>query len=168
MKKKTQMEIIIVVFLIVVLGGLLITTPEKKEKRSVAQLDPAKIESIMELFTHNDILCGEEQLAGHVRAYCEKQRKKPYGRNPFALTVDTATEEPLAGEVVTDREAPQVSIQGVLYVKDDPQSSIAIIGGQEKKVGDSVNGWTIVRIRDNVVYFQNGQQVYKSHLYKDT
>ncbi|MCQ9204688.1 MAG: hypothetical protein NG737_00005 [Omnitrophica bacterium] len=84
-------------------------------------------------------------------------------RNPFASLIPTDRPKP-AGKK-REVELPSLSIEGVLWGNDKPQT---IIDGEVYSVGDKLKGLEakVFRIEKNVVFISYGDKIYEEKISK--
>jgi len=55
-------------------------------------------------------------------------------------------------------------VSGIIYAQTEIDSQV-IVNGELYKVGDTIEGWTVVTIEDEMVLFENGETEYIFNLY---
>ncbi len=78
-----------------------------------------------------------------------RSRFNDIGRNPFSL--------------VDQKQKSKTSLEGIIY---DPVKPLAVIGGDIKRLGDQVDGATILEIKQNSVLFEKEGKRFEESLIK--
>ncbi|MBN1493276.1 MAG: hypothetical protein JW938_03945 [Candidatus Omnitrophica bacterium] len=166
---KKKVEILVAVGLVVIFL-VIILQPKKKNQQKKVSYEVQEITGVESVLSSINLIKGNKINVAALEALDIPQEEQTNGRNPFDILVQT---NPIAVVPVVEESSeedsgpfPDLKIQGVVFAQDNPQDSVAIIDDKELKIGDTIEGWTIIIVRDEMVTFQKGKTVHKVNLYE--
>lgn len=168
--EKKKIEIIVAVGLVFIFL-LIILSPKKKKGSHSASYEVQEIQGVDAVLESISLIKSNKLNLSAVSEIEKLDIESAGGRNPFDILVQTnvivqeeVVEETVEEEVIS---FPTINIQGVVYAQNQPSDSVAVIDDEELRVGDSIEGWEIVVIREERVVFKHGATTHEINLYDD-
>jgi hypothetical protein len=91
-----------------------------------------------------------------------------WGRDPFVLDKATLFSSDLnQGRVAKLEQLSRLKLTGMIISADKPADSIAIINGENFKVGDSISGFLLKEIKQNSVTLYADNEDYELNLWEE-
>ncbi len=128
----------------------------------------SQVTQIITEFDTNFKLVANKEINDTLEQIMEEKVQEGWERNPFEILVSTIPGQSMIGGAQVageDLSKPSFHISGIVF-DGDPNLSSVIVDGEFYAVGDTIDGWTIVSIESESVYFTSGEVEYIFSLYE--
>jgi len=122
------------------------------------------VSQIFREFDANVSYLANKEINDTLERIMQEKLQEGWQRNPFQILVSTKMEQEIAEEELVSVGEPTFAVSGIIYAQTEIDSQV-IVNGELYKVGDTIEGWTVVTIEDEMVLFENGETEYIFNLY---
>jgi hypothetical protein len=172
MTEKDKKQMMVVLILLPVLGLLFFLNASKKGGfKSVAtqssSTDSGSVSEIISAFDSNVKLIADKEINDGLERVLTEKVMEGWERNPFEILVSTKnmTDVLEAQEAIQKLNVPSFTVSGIVY-DDNPANIAVIINGDFYKLDDKVDGWEIINVASDSVYFKRGETEFIFNLYE--
>jgi len=166
---KKNIQILVIIGCSLILCGLLLNNFLKGDSSSRVEFDKM-IDSVSNIFNDFDgyvRLLADKEINDSLERIMQEKVQEGWKRNPFEILVSTVIlkDDEKESSIFTSVGDPTFTVSGIVY-EMKPEDSSVIINGEFYKLGDNVNGWTVVDIKAENVHFKKGETEYIYNLYE--
>ena len=170
---KKQKELIIASFVVIIALIMVFSTIKKaggsKSKKPVAAI------SVEGQSSRGDFSYLESETSYVRRDASTKTRRASsynveeldWGRDPFVIDKAKLLESTGQSWAVKLEQLSRLKLTGMMVSGDTPEDSIAVINGEDLKIGDNIFGFIIKDIRSNFVVLESGSQKFMLRLWEE-
>ena len=154
---------------VLILFGLLFGNIFQGDSSSRVEFDKM-IDSVSQIFNDFDNyvrLLADKEINDSLERIMQEKVQEGWKRNPFEILVSTVIikEDEEESTIFTSAGDPTFTVSGIVH-ELKPEDSSVIIDGDFYKIGDTVDGWTVIDIKAENVHFIKGQTEYIYNLYE--
>lgn len=171
MTDKEKKQMIIVLALVPLLGILLFMNMAKKSGFKGTPVksseDIGTVSEIITAFDANVKLIADKEINDSLERVMTEKVMEGWERNPFEILVSTKNMTDMldAQEAIQKLNVPSFTVSGIVY-DENPDNISVIIDGDFYKIGDKIDGWNIMNVEAESVYFKRGETEYIFNLYE--
>lgn len=171
MNDKEKKQMMVVLALVPLLGILLFMNMAKKGGFNPAQMqassDSGSVSEIISAFDLNVKLIADKEINDSLERVMTEKVMEGWERNPFEILVSTKnmTDVLEAQEAIQKLNVPSFTVSGIVY-DDNPENISVIINGDFYKIDDKIDGWKIMNVEAESVYFKRGETEFIFNLYE--